>query len=138
MKVNLEQFANGALQEKFDMAFQRVIENMQDPNTPYKNKRVISIKIALTQNENRDDSAVEVSVETKLAPVMPIATRMSIGKDLRTGEIYAEEYGKQIKGQMSFSDMEESALLTAVGEDVVDTDTGEVVGKVTDFRRKEA
>lgn len=138
MKVNLEQFANGALQEKFDMAFQRVIENMQDPNTPYKNKRVISIKIALTQNENRDDSAVEVSVETKLAPVMPIATRMSIGKDLRTGEIYAEEYGKQIKGQMSLSDMEESAPLTAVGEDVVDTDTGEVVGKVTDFRRKEA
>ena len=69
---------------------------------------------------------------------MPIATRMSIGKDLRTGEIYAEEYGKQIKGQMSFSDMEESAPLTAVGEDVVDTDTGEVVGKVTDFRRKEA
>lgn len=138
MKVNLEQFANGALQEKFDMAFQRVIENMQDPNTPYKNKRVISIKIALTQNENRDDSAVEVSVETKLAPVMPIATRMSIGKDLRTGEIYAEEYGKQIKGQMSFSDMEEAAPLTAVGEDVVDTDTGEVVGKVTDFRRKEA
>lgn len=137
MKVNLEQFANGALQEKFDMAFQRVIENMQDPNTPYKNKRVISIKIALTQNENRDDSAVEVSVETKLAPVMPIATRMSIGKDLRTGEIYAEEYGKQIKGQMSLSDMEESAPLTAVGEDVVDTDTGEVVGKVTDFRRKE-
>lgn len=138
MKVNLEQFANGALQEKFDMAFQRVIENMQDTNTPYKNKRVISIKIALTQNENRDDSAVEVSVETKLAPVMPIATRMSIGKDLRTGEIYAEEYGKQIKGQMSLSDMEESAPLTAVGEDVVDTDTGEVVGKVTDFRRKEA
>lgn len=35
---------------------------------------------------------------------------------------------------MSLSDYENSAE-TIFGNDVVDTDTGEVVGKVTDFRR---
>lgn len=38
-KVNLERFAGGALQEKFDFAMAQVVENMMDPNTPWKNKR---------------------------------------------------------------------------------------------------
>lgn len=46
-KVNLETFAGGALQEKFDRAFKEVVENMQDPNTSFKNKRVVTIKIAM-------------------------------------------------------------------------------------------
>ena len=33
-------------------------------------------------------------------------TAFAIGKDLQSGEIYAEEYGKQIKGQMSLQDYE--------------------------------
>ena len=67
-KVNLETFAGGALQEKFDETFERVLKNMQDPNTPYKNKRSITIKINFTQNEDRNDTGVEVSVEAKFAP----------------------------------------------------------------------
>ena len=38
-KVNLETFAGGALQEKVDRAMDEVLQNMQDPNTPWKNKR---------------------------------------------------------------------------------------------------
>lgn len=34
--LKLEEFAGGALQEKANAAMQRVLENMQDPNTPYK------------------------------------------------------------------------------------------------------
>ena len=90
-KVNLETFAGGALQEKFDETLERVLKNMQDPNTPYKNKRSITIKINFTQNEERTDTGVEVSVEAKLAPVTPINTRMAIGTDLKTNKVYAED-----------------------------------------------
>ena len=70
---------------------------------------------------------------TKLAPVTPIATRMAIGKDIETGMIVAEEYGKQIKGQMSLRDFESEKVV--IDEDVVDAATGEVTGKVIDLRK---
>ena len=135
--IALQQFCGGALQEKVNAAVMQVFENLQDVNTPWKVKRGITINIGFNQNEDRDDATVTVAVTTKLAPVMPIETRMAIGKALRTGEIYAEEYGKQIKGQMHIKDYG-SAPETVIGNDVVDTDTGEVIGNVTDFRAREA
>lgn len=84
-KVNLEEFAGGALQEKFDDAIEKVLSNLMDPNTPWKNKRKISIEVTFEQNEDRNDTSVNVSVVPKLAPVKPIATRMTIGKDIKSG-----------------------------------------------------
>lgn len=104
--VNLESFAGGALQEKFDNALQEILTNMTDPNTPWKNKREIMIKVTFEQNEERDDSNVHVSVATKTAAIKPISTKMAIAKDLETGKVFAEEYGKQIMGQMSIEDLE--------------------------------
>ncbi len=135
-KISLQELTGGALQEKFDRAMETVISNMQDPNTPWKNKRAITIKLTFEQTEERDDAAVNVSVETKTAPVKPIATRMAIGRDLRTGEVYAQEYGGQLKGQLEFrQDPDNPSELTIDGK-LVDTDTGEIkeAGNVVDFR----
>lgn len=89
--------------------------------------------MSFTQNENRDDAAVEVSVSTKTAPISPMVTRMLIGKDLQSGEVYAQEYGRQIKGQMSLN----LNGVQKIGSDTVDTETGEVLepGKVVDLRK---
>lgn len=137
--LSLNDIAGGALQEKVNEAMNRVLENMQDPNTPWKVKRNISIKIGFVQNEERDDTAVELSINTKLAPVSPIVTRMSIGTDLRTGQVYAEEYGKQVRGQMSI-DLERPESVQTIGDKVVDTETGEIIGEkgnkeVINFRK---
>lgn len=129
--LELQQLAGGSLQEKANAAMISVIENMQDPNTPWKNKRGITIKLSFTQNEDRDDTTLDISVETKLASVTPITTRMIIGKDIKTGECFVQEYGKQVRGQMTLDDMQQEQI---IGNDIVDTDTGEIVGKVTDFR----
>ena len=130
--LNLNEIADGALQEKLNAAMRKVLENMQDPNTPYKVKRGITVKLGFTQTESRNDAVVDVSVETKLAPASPIQTMMSIGKDLRNGEVYAEEYGKQVKGQMSL----DMAKLAQVDGDTVDTETGEVVsGNIVEYRK---
>ena len=125
-KVNLEEFAGGALQEKFDSAMEQVLANLLDPNTPWKNKREINIKVTFEQNEDRDDTTVDVSVVPKLAAAKSIGTRMSIGKNIKTGELYAEEYGNQVRGQMSMN--------LEVQETERDDSSKESVGKVVDLR----
>lgn len=131
--LKLQELAGGALQEKANAAMKKVLDNMQDPNTPWKNKRSITIKLSFSQNEDRDDTEVELSVDTKLAPVSPVRTRMAIGKDLNTGETFAQEYGKQIRGQMS---LDLDPPVQKIGDDTVDTETGEVIEKkkVVDLR----
>ena len=124
-RVNLETFAGGALQEKFDDAMEKVLVNMTDPNTPWKNKRKIIVEVSFEQNEDRDDSSVNVSVVPKLAPVKPVSTRMSIGKNLETGEVFAEEYGSQCLGQMSMDDYPIQPEQVVDGK-IVDTETGEI------------
>ena len=113
-KVELQNLVGGQLQAKFEHAFEKVLENLQDPNTSFKVKRGITIKLDFVQNEKRDDVVVTVDVAEKLAPQEGMKTSFSIGKDLETGEIYAEEYGKQIKGQMNIFD-------------IMDPETGEVI-----------
>ncbi len=140
-KVKLQELVGGALQEKFSKAFEKVIENLQDVNTSYKVKRKINIQLDFVQNETRDDVHVNVSVAEKLAPQSPMTTAFSIGKDLETGEMYAEEYGKQIKGQMSLDDYSHRQVID--GREV-DTDTGEIINNtiidntVVDFRNAQA
>lgn len=99
--VDLNQIAGGELAAQFTDALFKVVGNLKDPNTPFKNKRGITIKLTFDQNEMRDDVTVGVSVETKLASRSPAKTQMAIGKDLATGELYIEEYGRGIAGQMS-------------------------------------
>lgn len=129
----LQEVAGGALQEKANHALQEVFENMQNPNTPWKNKRAVTIKMAFTQNEDRDDATCDISVETKLAPIKPVETKFSIGRDLETGEVEAVEYGPQIKGQMKL-DVSPSNEVVVDGN-TVDAETGEITGKVVPIAR---
>ncbi len=134
-RVNLETFAGGALQEKFDDAMEKVLVNMTDPNTPWKNKRKIVVEVSFEQNEDRDDSTVNVSVVTKLAAVKPVSTRMAFGKDLETGQVFAEEYGSQCRGQMTLDDYQGQRDQVVDGK-TVDTETGEIreESRVIDLR----
>lgn len=136
-KVELSDVVGGALQEKFDKAFARVIENLQDPNTSFKVKRAITIKLTFEQNEGRDDVSVSIDVQEKLAPQAGMKTSFAIGKNLKTGELYAEEYGKQVRGQTVMDTVREPEPLTDIP---VDPETGEVLetkatAQVIDLRK---
>ena len=130
-KISLTQIMGGGLQEQFGKAFDRVIENLADPNTGFKEARKITIELKFTQNEARDDVFCAVSVKEKLAEQAPMQTAFVVGKNLKTGEMYAEEYGKykQLKGQTSLDEM------------AIDPETGEVLEEahksenVIDLRR---
>lgn len=136
-KIELKELVGGALQEQFGKSFEKVIENLQNPNTPFKNSREITIKLKFTQNEQRDDVKCAVQVSEKLAPQAAMETSFAIGKDLKTGELYAEEYGKQIRGQMSIDDYQKDQPQVISGKEV-DTETGEIIeeqaSKVIDLR----
>lgn len=138
-KINLRDIVGGQLQAKFERSFEKVIENLQDPNTSFKIKRGITIKFDFTQNENRDDVSVSVLVSEKLAPQQDMETKFYIGKDLATDEVYAEEYGKQVRGQMNFNDfLGEKPQEQVIDGKTVDTETGEIKeepDKVYDFRK---
>ena len=78
-------------------------------------------------------------------PLHRHVTALSMGKDLRTGEVEAVEIGNQIPGQMSVQDVPgvvPEAGTTVVDGKVIDKATGEVVadsvpeqaGKVIDLR----
>lgn len=126
-KTDLKELAGGAVQEQFAKSFDKVMENLQNPNTPYKNVREITIKLKFVQNEGRDDVKCGILVSEKLAPQSPMETAFSVGKDLRTGEIYYTEYGKQLRGQMSMEDMKQPEIPANV-----DQETGEVLPEHTD------
>ena len=102
LESQLEKFAHGAVQEKFSRAFTKVIDNLLDPNTSFKEARKITITLKFTQNEARDDVNCDVSVTEKLAAQAPTKTSFAIGKDLKSGRVYAEEYGRN---QLSIEDM---------------------------------
>lgn len=133
-KVSLEQIMGGGLQEQFSKSFNKVIENLADPNTGFKEARKITIELKFTQNEARDDVSCAVSVKEKLAAQAPMQTAFVVGKNLKTGETYAEEYGRhnRLNGQMSVDEM------------AVDPNTGEVLDEqpktaaVLDLRRAAA
>lgn len=133
-KVNLQDIVGGALQEQFEKSFARVIENLGDPNTPFKDCRKITIELKFTQNEMRDDVNCAVKVVEKLAPQAPMQTAFVTGRDLRTGQVFAREYGKNVplKGQLA---MNEDPQVD------VDPSTGEVVDSkpaVLDLRKAAA
>lgn len=137
MEISLQELAGGALQEKVNQAFEKVMQNMQDPNTPWKNKRKITVGITFAQNEDRTDCTCDISVDAKLAAVKPVSTKFCTQKDLATGEIYAQEYGPGIRGQMSFEDVEQPTedKMIEVEGNVVDPETGEIKDdSVVDFR----
>ena len=135
-KIELKELVGGALQEQFAKSFKKVVENLLNPNTPYKNTREIAIKLKFRQNEHRDDVKVDISVAEKLAAQAPMQTGFAIGKNLQNGALYAEEYGKQIRGQLSMSDVQQQP------EENIDPETGEILNaqpvNVIDLRKTAA
>ncbi len=66
-EVTLDTLANGALFNQFERELQRVLENIQDPNTKAEAKRSITIKVEFKPNELRENANVTCSVTSSVA-----------------------------------------------------------------------
>lgn len=135
-QFDLATVAGGALQRKVNQAFERVVENMCDPNTSPDKKREIIIKCSFVQDSYGGQCNCQVSVSTKLAQALPVKTMFLTEKNFETGELYANEYGTQIPGQQNLEDV---GITTTSDGETVDTSTGEILKgdkPVVDFRQR--
>lgn len=132
--LTLASLFGGALQEKVNRALYKVAENILDPNTAAKTKRVVTIKLSLTPDEiDREDVKVNADVTYTLAPEDGVASSMYMQKDLDTGRVTVSEYQRgEVKGQLDFGDIG----LFSDDEEEFDTETGEIINKVVDIRRE--
>lgn len=121
---NMEQFAKGAFSAQVNRELENVMNNIADPNTDAKAKRKITVTIEMSSNENRDFITTSVTAQSKLAPALGAVTAISMGKNLKTGKVEAQEIGNQIPGQMSIDEVEMETV--DVVERVVDPSTGEI------------
>ena len=113
--VNLETLANGAFSAQVNRAFKEVTENIQDPNTDALAKRKVTVTITFKPNKDRNFAPIDIQTKSALAPAAGMDTTLSMGKDLRTGEVdVAEVTTGQIPGQMSIEDAQ-AAQVSADG-----------------------
>jgi hypothetical protein len=140
-RLTLASLCGGAVQEKVDRALEKVANNILDPNTDPKKKRVITLKITLKPDQSDyEDVQVSADVTYTLAPELGIQTRFFVNKDLRNDKVTVMEHKKgEIRGQLDFNDIGLTPEPTT--KRTVDTETGEImeesekVGQVVDFRK---
>lgn len=134
--IDLEQFAGGKLSVQLNKALEKITENVQDPNTDAQKVRKINVSISFRPNDERNFVATTVETKLSLAPELGATTALSMGRDLRTGEVEAVKIFNQIPGQMNVDDVidqEEDETPKAF-----DPDTGEIYepsNKVIDLRK---
>lgn len=109
MNVDLNSIGGGGLQSRFNREMEKVVKNMKDPNTSYKEARKIVITLSFKQDEDRNTAVCTCDVQSKLAKTKSFDTNFGIGRDLKTDTYIAKEYGTQIPGQLGFEDMESGA-----------------------------
>ena len=110
-QIALNEFAEGALQEKFDREFQKVMANIQDLNTEWKKPRKIVLEMTFRTDEERELSLVNIVAKSTLALSKDATAKILIGMDGKGGYL-ANELDTQIKGQQRMR---------------VDTETGEII-----------
>ena len=134
--INLEQFAGGKLSVQLNKALEKITENVQDPNTDAQKVRKINVSISLRPNYERNFVSTTVETKLSLAPELGATTALSMGRDLRTGEVEAIEIFNQIPGQMSVNDVIDQE--EEEPQKAFDPDTGEIYepsNKVIDLRK---
>ena len=89
--VSLEKLNQGAAVERFNLALQDVLDNIQDPNTDPKKARSVTMKVTFKPDSDRGIANLQCDVVSKLAPIAPFDVRVFLGRD-KDGNGYATEY----------------------------------------------
>ena len=96
---NLDTLMDGALTERFNQEFKKVLQNVFDPNTDPKKKRKLTMIVSVTPNERRDAADLQVDVTTTLAAHVPTTQTVFISMQ-DDGTVHALEQTGQIPGQI--------------------------------------
>ena len=104
---NLDELMDGAMTERFQQHWDKVMQNVFDPNTDPKAKRQITVVIDITPNERRDAAEYSIDFKTKMAPMRKLAQTIFLHMDDH-GKVTATEVTQQIPGQISMDGSEQA------------------------------
>lgn len=102
-KIDLSTIADGAVQERFEDAFNKVLDNIHDLNTDPKKTRKLTLEVKISSEENRELLFMDVSAKTSLQSRTPIAVTMMTGMDGK-GNPEAKELKSGAKDQTYFDE----------------------------------
>lgn len=129
--IDLNNFASGAVSEKFNAELQRVLDNIADPNTDAKKSRKVTLTVTLKPNDNRDLANVSVETKSTIAPPTPIGTSLLIDMD-SNGKVTGAELKSSIPGQMYVD--ENGEVLDDRGQKTEETPKPKATDKVVNFK----
>jgi hypothetical protein len=104
VSIDLTNFADGSVAEKFNQELQKVLENIADPNTDPKKVRKLTLTIKVAGNDKREVLDVQVEAKSALIPAKAIETKLIMDYDNK-GRVTGAELKSGIKGQ-TFLDTE--------------------------------
>ena len=108
--INILQVAKGAIMEQIEVEMAKIMDNLVDPNTSWKESRKLEIKLEFKNiDERRESVAMAGQAKSKLSPNTPIGVLLY--SHLTTdGGIVAIELNKPDPNQLTFD--EEQGLAT--------------------------
>lgn len=132
MDFNLADAGGGAVAERFESAMTQLIANVMDLNTDPVKKRKIIVSFEYTPGkQERSFGDWLTTVDTKLAPMAPLMSGLSVGINHSTGEMNAREHVQMsLFGNQPVSDPGDNL---ALADDLAKQETG---GKITAFRKQ--
>jgi hypothetical protein len=88
-KLTLLNLGGGAAAEKFDRELERVLLNIMDANTPPDKEREVVLKVKIKPNDGRNQIAINITCDSKIAGNWAFKTAALIGRD--RGRAVAQE-----------------------------------------------
>lgn len=96
--VDLNNFADGAMAERFNQELQKVLDNVVDPNTDPKKVRKVTLIVSISSNEKRELANVSVQAKSTMSPARNIETQLIMDYDSK-GKVTGAELKSGIRGQ---------------------------------------
>jgi hypothetical protein len=117
-RFTLAEIGSGATVERFDMAMQEVLDNIQDVNTDPKKPRSVVLKVTIHPDEDRGVGKYMIDVQSKLAPIRPHPGRVFLGRDGKGRGVASEEHPTQVEmGDVMKSETQTYKLVQGAGKD---------------------
>jgi len=106
MAIRLDDLQGGVLSEKINYELSKIFDNILDPNTDQGKARSLSISLKFKPSKNGTVELVP-SLKSNLAPIETDSTTLIVERDIKTGKVVAEEWNRQVKGQISIDEIDE-------------------------------
>jgi len=107
--VTLTSLADGAAAELFQSELDKLLRNIQDPNTDATATRTVTLQVTFAPDEDREKGEVRIKASSKLAGLKGAKTEVYFGR--HQGQLVATEFNPRQAGLF-----DERPLIREVGK----------------------